>query len=29
LTNLDKWHAYETDNPQTFRRMYVFMVRKN
>ena len=29
LTDLDKWHAYETDNPQTFRRMYVFMVRKN
>ena len=29
LTDLDKWHAYEADNPQTFRRMYVFMVRKN
>jgi len=29
LTDLDKWQAYEADNPQTFRRMYVFMVRKN
>jgi ubiquinone/menaquinone biosynthesis C-methylase UbiE len=28
-TNLDDWHAFETDNPQTFRYMYVFTVRKN
>ena len=29
LTELDKWHVFETDNPQTFRNMYVFTVRKN
>jgi len=29
LTDLDKWQAFEADNPQTFRRMYVFGVRKN
>jgi SAM-dependent methyltransferase len=29
ITDLDKWQAYEADNPQAFRRMYVFMVRKN
>ncbi len=29
LTDLDKWQAYEADNPQTFRRMYVFTVRKD
>jgi SAM-dependent methyltransferase len=26
--DLDRWHAFETANPQTFRRMYVFTVRK-
>ena len=29
LTELDKWHVFETANPQTFRNMYVFTVRKN
>jgi 2-polyprenyl-3-methyl-5-hydroxy-6-metoxy-1,4-benzoquinol methylase len=29
LTDLEKWHAFEADNPQTFRRMYVFSVRKD
>jgi SAM-dependent methyltransferase/tetratricopeptide (TPR) repeat protein len=29
LTDLDKWQAYEADNPQTFRRMYVFTARKD
>jgi SAM-dependent methyltransferase len=29
LTDLDKWHAFEADNPQTFQHMYVFMVRKD
>jgi SAM-dependent methyltransferase len=29
LTDLDKWHAFEADNPQTFRNMYVFTVRKD
>jgi SAM-dependent methyltransferase/tetratricopeptide (TPR) repeat protein len=29
MVNLDKWQAFETDNPLTFRRMYVFVVRKN
>jgi SAM-dependent methyltransferase len=29
LTNLDNWHAFETDNPQTFRHMYVFTARKD
>jgi ubiquinone/menaquinone biosynthesis C-methylase UbiE/tetratricopeptide (TPR) repeat protein len=29
LTDLDKWQAYEADHPQTFRRMYVFTVRKD
>jgi SAM-dependent methyltransferase len=29
LTDLDKWQAFEADNPLAFRRMYVFMVRKN
>ena len=29
LTDLDAWHAFETDNPQTFRHMYVFTVRKD
>jgi SAM-dependent methyltransferase/tetratricopeptide (TPR) repeat protein len=28
LTNLDHWHAFELANPDTFRRMYVFSVRK-
>jgi SAM-dependent methyltransferase/tetratricopeptide (TPR) repeat protein len=28
LTDLDKWQAFEADNPLAFRRMYVFMVRK-
>ena len=29
LTELDKWHAFETENPQTFRFMYIFTVRKD
>jgi SAM-dependent methyltransferase len=28
LLDLDKWQAFEADNPQTFRHMYVFTVRK-
>ena len=27
--NLDDWHAFEEENPQTFRHMYIFTVRKN
>jgi SAM-dependent methyltransferase len=29
LTDLDTWHVFETENPQAFRFMYVFCVRKN
>jgi SAM-dependent methyltransferase len=29
LTDLDNWHAFETANPQIFRAMYIFKVRKN
>ncbi|MGD0024733.1 MAG: methyltransferase domain-containing protein [Xanthobacteraceae bacterium] len=29
LTDLDNWHAFETDNPQTFWHMYIFTVRKD
>jgi SAM-dependent methyltransferase len=29
LTDLDNWDAFESDNPQTFRSMYVFTVRKD
>lgn len=29
LTDLDNWHAFEADNPQTFRYLYVFTVRKD
>jgi hypothetical protein len=28
LTDLDSWHAYESDNPQTFAAMYHFWIRK-
>jgi SAM-dependent methyltransferase/tetratricopeptide (TPR) repeat protein len=28
LTDLDKWQSFEIANPQTFRLMYVFTVRK-
>lgn len=28
LTNLDHWQAFEAENPQTFRHMYVYSVRK-
>src|SRR5581483_9796296 len=28
LTDLDKWHEFETANPMTFRQMYRFWVRK-
>lgn len=28
-TNLDLWHAFETDNPETFIGMYQFQIRKN
>ncbi len=27
--NLDLWHRFEVDHPETFRGMYVFMVGKN
>ena len=27
--NVDYWHAFEADNPHTFRLMYVFSVSKN
>jgi tetratricopeptide (TPR) repeat protein/SAM-dependent methyltransferase len=27
-TNLDRWHAYEQQNPRTFARMYQFVVQK-
>jgi hypothetical protein len=26
LTNLDYWHFFEADNPQTFLKMYIFSV---
>ncbi|HUD88567.1 MAG TPA: methyltransferase domain-containing protein [Xanthobacteraceae bacterium] len=29
LTDLESWHAFEAGNPQTFRSMYVFTVRKD
>jgi len=29
LTNLGYWNSFEAANPQTFRHMYVFSVRKN
>jgi hypothetical protein len=29
LTDLDKWHVFEAENPQAFRFMYVLSVRKN
>jgi ubiquinone/menaquinone biosynthesis C-methylase UbiE/tetratricopeptide (TPR) repeat protein len=29
LRDLDNWHAFEADNPQTFRYLYVFTVRKD
>jgi 2-polyprenyl-3-methyl-5-hydroxy-6-metoxy-1,4-benzoquinol methylase len=29
LTNLDRWDEFEAANPQTFRGMYIFSVRKN
>lgn len=29
LTDLDKWHEFETANPMTFREMYHFRVRKS
>jgi SAM-dependent methyltransferase len=29
LTNLDYWNTFEAVNPQTFRNMYQFSVRKN
>jgi hypothetical protein len=28
-TDLDHWHAFETDNPETFSGMYVFWIQKN
>lgn len=28
LTDLDKWHIFEGENPQIFQRMYVFTVQK-
>ena len=29
LADLDCWNAFETSNPQSFRNMYVFSVRRN
>lgn len=29
LVDLDAWNAFETANPQTFRNMYLFSIRKN
>jgi 2-polyprenyl-3-methyl-5-hydroxy-6-metoxy-1,4-benzoquinol methylase/Flp pilus assembly protein TadD len=29
MTNLDHWHAFETDNPDTFLGMYQFWVEKS
>jgi SAM-dependent methyltransferase len=26
LTKLDRWHAFEADNPQTFLKMYIFSI---
>ena len=28
-TNLDKWHIYEQENPDTFVNMYQFWVQKS
>ena len=28
ILNLDHWNAFEAANPQTFRNMYMFLVRK-
>jgi hypothetical protein len=28
LLDLDCWHAFEIENPLTFRQMYVFSVRR-
>jgi SAM-dependent methyltransferase len=28
MTDLDRWHEFETDNPHTFGRMYAFSIRK-
>jgi hypothetical protein len=28
LTDLDSWHAFETEFPETFAAMYLFSVRK-
>ena len=28
LTDLDRWHTYETENPGTFASMYQFWVQK-
>jgi SAM-dependent methyltransferase len=29
LTDLDRWHLFETNNPETFTAMYQFWVRRN
>ena len=29
VTDLDRWHAFETDNPVTVASMYQFWIRKN
>ena len=28
MTDLDRWHAFEQDNPHTFANMYRFWVQK-
>jgi hypothetical protein len=29
MTDLDRWHAFEQDNPDTFASMYRFWVQKS
>jgi len=29
ITDLDRWHVFETENPRTFAGMYQFIVQKN
>ena len=29
MTDLDRWHAFEQDNPHTFANMYRFWVQKD
>jgi hypothetical protein len=29
MTDLDRWHAFETENPMAFVNMYQFWVQKD